>query len=83
MARIDICMGSSCFARGNAENLRVVRDYVARNCPATKVNLTGTLCREKCSSGPNITIDGREHHGVTPASILELLGRELSSGENP
>jgi NADH:ubiquinone oxidoreductase subunit E len=83
MARIDICMGSSCFARGNAENLRIVRDYVARNCPGVVVNLTGTLCRERCGSGPNITIDGREHHGVTPDSIQELLCRELPAGENP
>ncbi|MCE5308942.1 MAG: (2Fe-2S) ferredoxin domain-containing protein [Acidobacteriales bacterium] len=83
MARIGICMGSSCFARGNAENLGIVRDYVARNCPSVVVSLTGTLCRERCGSGPNITIDGCEYHGVTPDSILELLRRELHAGENP
>lgn len=83
MAQIDICMGSSCFARGNAENLRIVREFVARNCPGAEVNLTGTLCREQCSSGPTVTIDGREHRAVTPGSVLELLSRELSPGENP
>jgi NADH:ubiquinone oxidoreductase subunit E len=83
MVRIDICMGSSCFARGNAENLRMVREYVARNCPEAVVNLRGTLCREQCSSGPSITIDGREHRAVTPGSVLELLDRELASGGTP
>ena len=29
--KIVICMGSSCFARGNEENLRVIEDFLKSN----------------------------------------------------
>lgn len=29
--KIVICLGSSCFARGNEENIRVVEAYLAEN----------------------------------------------------
>ena len=28
---IVICMGSSCFARGNEENLRIIESFIAEN----------------------------------------------------
>ena len=28
---IKICMGSACFARGNADNLRFIEDYIKEN----------------------------------------------------
>ena len=29
--KISICMGSSCFARGNAINLKTIEEYIAKN----------------------------------------------------
>ena len=39
--KIVICMGSSCFARGNEENLRVIEDFLKSNNLQTDVLLSG------------------------------------------
>ena len=45
---ISICMGSSCFARGNKRNLKLIEEYIAKyhiDCA-----LTGRGCVGKCRS---------------------------------
>ena len=54
---IKVCMGSSCFARGNLDNLNFLESYIKENNLEADIELTGALCQEKCSSGPNIYID--------------------------
>ena len=74
---IAICMGSSCFSRGNNRNIEVIQDFFkARSLPAT-VALTGHLCEGHCKSGPNVTINGRMHHEVNPTVILGLLNQQM------
>ena len=71
--RITICMGSSCFSRGNSRNIDVVQDYLkTRELPAA-VELTGHLCQGWCQAGPNVTIDGKMYHAVDPMVITGLL----------
>jgi NADH:ubiquinone oxidoreductase subunit E len=71
--QITICMGSSCFSRGNNRNIEVVQDYLkARGLPAA-VKLTGHLCQGHCQSGPNVTINDRMYHAVDPVVITGLL----------
>ena len=76
---IVICMGSSCFARGNQENLAVVEDYIARHDLSGRINLVGSRCEGQCRQGPNIRIAGQTYHGVDAGSVLELLERHLSA----
>ncbi len=76
--KIVICLGSSCFARGNEENIRVVEAYLKENSyeDDVDVELSGTLCQGRCAEGPNVVIDGRLYSKVDPGVMLELL-REL------
>ena len=74
---IVICMGSSCFARGNAENLRLLQEYLKRNRLQVSVQVRGQLCRENCKRGPNLTIGDRLFTGVSPQSLATLLDSEL------
>ena len=74
---IVICMGSSCFARGNAENLRLLQQYLKRNQLQASVRLRGQLCREHCKRGPNLSIGDRVFNGVSPQSLAALLDSEL------
>ena len=57
--KIVVCLGSSCFARGNEENIRVVEDYLQKNSyqDDVDVELSGTLCQGRCSEGPNVMLD--------------------------
>jgi NADH:ubiquinone oxidoreductase subunit E len=68
-----ICLGSSCFARGNAENLAILEKYAQCHGSNASVRLTGNLCQDKCMDGPNLMIGGKLHHGMTAAKLRELL----------
>jgi NADH:ubiquinone oxidoreductase subunit E len=70
---IAVCMGSSCFARGNDRNLAVLEAYLARHELDAAVSLTGTRCESACSHGPNIRIDGTLHRMVDEGTLLDLL----------
>ena len=73
MRVITICMGSSCFSRGNQENLRAIHKFLTTRRHAARVELVGHLCEGECSEGPNVAIDGVMHHRVCEETLAELL----------
>jgi len=75
---ITICMGSSCFARGNKNYLTMIEQYLADHGLTETVELSGSRCEDRCTSGPNIRIDGQLYGGLTSERLLELLNRHLS-----
>lgn len=70
---IKVCMGSSCFARGNLENLNYIENYLRENSIDANVELVGALCEEKCASGPHIYIDGKNYDEVNQEKLDEIL----------
>jgi NADH:ubiquinone oxidoreductase subunit E len=70
---IYICMGSSCFSSGNAENLRVIRNYLETHGLQAVVRPVGHLCEGLCSQGPNLIMNGTVHHEVDTAKMSALL----------
>jgi NADH:ubiquinone oxidoreductase subunit E len=70
---IVLCLGSSCFARGNAENLTAINRDMESPASAASVRVTGSHCQDQCMKGPNLTMGGVPHHGVTTAKLRELL----------
>ncbi|HTJ00680.1 MAG TPA: (2Fe-2S) ferredoxin domain-containing protein [Dongiaceae bacterium] len=77
LTSITICMGSSCFARGNNRNIEVIQNHLAGQTLPPGVELRGHLCQGHCKSGPNVTINGQMYHEVNPVSITGLLHRFL------
>ncbi|HPC99124.1 MAG TPA: NAD(P)H-dependent oxidoreductase subunit E [Bacteroidales bacterium] len=74
---IEICLGSSCFSRGNKDIVKIVQDIVAKQNPGVRITLRGTRCTGHCSNGPNIVINGKIIEGVSISDIEEILSREL------
>jgi NADH:ubiquinone oxidoreductase subunit E len=72
---INICLGSSCFARGNQKNLEIIKNLIAENNLTDKVKLSGTLCEGSCGSGPCMTIDSQKFENVNPPQIKDILTR--------
>lgn len=74
---IRICIGSSCFVRGNEENVRITEKFLADRNLADDVDvyLEGCLCLGKCQNGPIVEIDGVCHASVTGGVMLDLLNR--------
>ncbi len=81
LASITICMGSSCFSRGNNRNIEVIQDYLASRSLPDGVELTGHLCQDQCRSGPNVTINGKMYHEVDPIVIIGLLNHYSMQGK--
>jgi NADH:ubiquinone oxidoreductase subunit E len=70
---IVICLGSSCFARGNAQNLGLIEEFITNHSLKVSVRLSGKLCQDACKLGPNLTIAGEDYHEVTAAKLREIL----------
>jgi NADH:ubiquinone oxidoreductase subunit E len=70
---IVICMGSSCFSRGNSKNLGLIQDYLQANGLEASVKLVGHLCQGLCKEGPNLTVNGQIHHRVDSTAVSSIL----------
>lgn len=75
VVEIVVCLGSSCFARGNSENLAIINQHLKNHGLSASIKLTGKLCQDQCKHGPNLTIGGELYHGVTAERLRELLER--------
>jgi len=71
--RIKICMGSSCFRRGNRKNLEFIETYLQEHGLVAEVELVGSRCEEECRKGPNLEINGRMYHEVSLEILVDLL----------
>ncbi len=80
LANIIICMGSSCFSRGNNRNIEVIQDYLSSQKLPPGVELSGHLCEGHCKAGPNVAINGKMYHEVDPIVIIGLLNHYTMKG---
>lgn len=80
---IVICMGSSCFSRGNQENLQEIKTFLKDNDLEDQVLLKGSRCEGECLKGPNITVDGKLFNGVKREDIFPILEETLLGGSKP
>lgn len=76
--RIELCMGSSCFARGNSSILMDVESYLEENDLADEVSLEGHLCLCNCNSGPHVKINGVEYSAASSECIIDLIKEALN-----
>ncbi len=75
--QINICLGSSCFSRGNNANLEALKVYLAEHGLAADVDFSGRLCENLCNKGPVVVIDGRVYEEVTPVRLQKILREEF------
>ena len=71
--KIAICMGSSCFARGNGDNLNVIEEFLKTNEIEATVDLAGSRCEGCCAEGPNVVVGGQRFQNVDPGMMLDIL----------
>lgn len=74
---IRICMGSSCFSRGNRHTLHLLQKYLTDHQLERDVILKGNHCFNECSKGPILKIDTRVYEEVNKDNIIEILEQEL------
>ncbi len=71
--KIVICLGSSCYSRGNNKNLEIINELIKNNELNVEVEISGNLCEDNCGKGPNLRINDKIYNKVDPNSITELL----------
>lgn len=73
--KITICMGSSCFARGNERNLALCEEFLSSRGLQDEVDveLSGSLCTGNCASGPVVIVDGRVYTRVDRGVMDDIL----------
>ena len=76
---IKICMGSSCFSRGNRQTLHLIQLYLKEHQLDRDVILKGNHCFGECSEGPQVKIGSKVYEEVTSENILEILENELGA----
>ncbi|MDD2205053.1 MAG: NAD(P)H-dependent oxidoreductase subunit E [Bacteroidales bacterium] len=76
---IIICLGSSCFMRGNKQTTEVIKNYVKQNKLSAKIEFKGQLCSSLCSKGPIVIIDKHTYENVTKDNIVELLDKTIKT----
>jgi NADH:ubiquinone oxidoreductase subunit E len=79
---IEICMGSSCFSRGNRFSLPVIQSFVKEYNLESNIKVVGSLCSENCSKGPILIINGKIYKQVHSDSVKDLLLHIISEGND-
>jgi NADH:ubiquinone oxidoreductase subunit E len=74
---MQICLGSSCFSRGNRDVVAYAREYLKKNHLEDKIVFKGARCMNLCSNGPNLRINERIIEGVTLSRIKGILEKEF------
>lgn len=75
--KILICMGSSCYSRGNSQALENLENYINQESLESEIDLTGALCLGDCTDGPIVKIDGETYQGIHPDCIIDLVKHHL------
>lgn len=70
---ITICLGSSCFSRGNKMTLRVIDEFLKENHLKEQVHFRGNHCFGHCEEGPVLKINEQEYTNVTADKALQAL----------
>jgi NADH:ubiquinone oxidoreductase subunit E len=70
---LKICLGSSCFSRGNAKVLERVKQYLNDHNLHGLTDFRGSLCSGNCDKGPVFLINDQIFYQVNENSIVKVL----------
>jgi len=74
---IKICLGSSCFSRGNKTTLQAIQLYLKDKQLERDVLLKGMHCFSNCSNGPVMKIGDKLYEQLSNEAVLEILESEF------
>lgn len=70
---VVICLGSSCFARGNKQLVRIVNDYLRDRNLLNEIRFHGERCFGECAAGPSLKLDGILKERQDEDSVIAIL----------
>jgi len=76
---ITLCMGSSCFSRGNKKTLHFIQDYLRETGRLNQVTFKGSHCFGHCEHGPMLKINETQFNHVTENNVVNILDQFFES----
>ena len=70
---VVICLGSSCFSRGNKKTVNLIKAYIQDHQLGDKVYFHGSHCFGNGENGPMLRINDQTFEHVTPENVLAIL----------
>lgn len=77
MDTITVCMGSSCFDKGNSSNAEYIIRFIDEHSLQDKIEVSGCLCGNACALGPNIRINNKLISGISEQAVVDIIVKEL------
>lgn len=74
---IRICLGSSCFARGNKHTVQVIKNYLASHQLNDTIYFHGAHCFGNCVNGPCIEINNVKYENITADAVISLIQKHF------
>lgn len=75
--KLILCLGSSCYSRGNQYVLEIVKQYIKDHNLKEQIDFRGQLCTGNCSNGPVLKINDLIFKNVDKNSILKILDQHF------
>lgn len=75
---IKVCMGSSCYARGNASNLEFIENYIKEHHLEANMEIFGGRCENRCAEGPNVIINGEVCKFASKENLEKILSKYVT-----
>lgn len=74
---IVICLGSSCFSRGNKSGVQVIDNWLKENRLRDKVYYHGNHCFGSCDKGPVLKVNDHVYHHVDAEKAIQILKKHF------
>jgi len=74
---LTICLGSSCFSRGNGRNLPRIQQFLRDEELEPSLQLLGARCEGHCQHGPILRLEDELIENVQPERLDDVLRRLL------
>lgn len=74
---ISICLGSSCFARGNQSIVHQIKEFLWKNKLNDRVFFKGAHCFNACKNGPTIKINDEFIYDITAENVIPLITKAM------
>lgn len=70
---VVICLGSSCFARGNKQLVKIVNNYLRDRNLLNEVHFHGERCFGQCAVGPSLKLDDILKERLDEDAVVAVL----------
>lgn len=74
-----LCLGSSCFSRGNKKAVQIINAFLDENMIRDRVHFHGAHCCGNCAQGAVLRVGDKVFEKIDQETIEDILAVELAA----